>query len=170
MAGLYAKFDRQPPVVKGVVVIGAGLLGYSIYRAIKKGREKKEATQAAQQAAAELAILQAQGVKLSYPTGQYLIYADRLAQAMDGCGTDEDMIYSVFDAMKNNADVLQLVTSFGLRYYRPCSLSPVEYLIWQFNDQAYGGELATWLSYDLSDGAISEINDILQSKGITIKF
>lgn len=171
MANLYAKFDKQPPVVKGVVVVGAGLLAYGIYRAIKKGQDKKEATQAAQQAAKELAVLQAQGIKLSYPVSQFLNYADRLVQAMNGCGTDESMIYSVFSAMKNDADILQLITSFGLRYYTPCAVSdPVSYAIFQFNDHAYGGELGTWLSYDLSDNEIIKINGILQSKGINYQF
>jgi hypothetical protein len=171
MGSLYAKFDRQSPVVKGVVVVGAGLLVYGVYKAIKKEKDKKEATQAAQQAAAELALLQSQGIRPSYQLSQYLSYADKLVQAMNGCGTDESMIYSVFNAMKNEADVLQLITSFGLRYYTPCPVSdPISYTIWQFNDHAYGGELSTWLSYDLSDNEISKINSILRSKGITFQF
>lgn len=171
MASAYNEFNRQPPVVKGVVVVGLGLIGWGIYRAIKKEKDRKEATQAAAQAQAELDQMAAQGVRPSYPVSQYLTYADRLVQAMNGCGTNEDLVYSVFNAMKNDADVLQLIASFGLRYYTPCALSdPVSYAIWQFNDKAYGGELATWLSYDLSDSEIGNINSILQAKGIHYQF
>lgn len=171
MASVYAKFDKQPPVVKGVVVVGAGLLAWGIYKAVKKEKDRKEATQAAAQAAAELQELLSQGVKPSYPISQFLTYADRLVQAMGGCGTDEQTVYSIFAAMQNDADVLQLITSFGLRYYTPCAVSdPVSYAIWQFNDHAYGGELATWLSYDLSDSEVHKINTILQGKGIKFQF
>jgi hypothetical protein len=151
--------------------VGLGLLGYGIYRAIKKEGDKKEATQGAQAAKTELQQLAAQGIYPSYSLSQYLNYADKLVQAMNGCGTDESLIYSVFNQMKNKADVLQLVASFGLRYYTPCAFSdPISYGIWQFNDKAYGGELATWLSYDLSDGEIENINGILRSKGISYQF
>lgn len=171
MASVYREFDRQPPIVKGVVVIGIGLLGWSIYNSIKKKQDEKDATQAAQQAKKELEVLKSQGAGPTYSESQFLNWSDRLVQAMTGCGTDEDTIFSIFNSMRNEADVRQLIVSFGLRYYQPCAAtSPVSYAIWQFNDEAYGGELGTWLGYDLSDSDIANINAILHSKGIAYQF
>lgn len=171
MASVYREFDRQPPIVKGVVAVGLGLLGWSIYRSMKRREEEKEATQAALQAKKELEVLKSQGAGPTYSESQFLNWADRLVQAMTGCGTDEDQILSIFQSMRNEADVRQLIVSFGLRYYQPCAwTSPVAYSIWLVNDQAYGGELSTWLSSDLSDNDIANINAILHSKGIGYQF
>lgn len=171
MPTLYQKFNQQPPVVKGVIAVGLGLLGYGLYRSLKKKQEEKEATQAAQAAAIELEQLKQQGIVPSYSDSQFLSYANSLVEAMNGCGTDEAMIFSVFSALRNDADIRKLMVAFGLRYYQPCAVtSPISYAIWQLNDHAYGGELGTWLAYDLSSGDIAEINDILQSQGINFQF
>jgi hypothetical protein len=58
-----------------------------------------------------------------------------------------------------------------VQYYQPCVWSsPVSYAIWQANDRAYGGDLATWLSYDLGTTEISNINSILKANGLGFQF
>lgn len=172
MASAYDKYyERQPPAVKIIVAAGLGLLGYSAYRAIKRNQEKNEALQAANAAAAELAQLQAQGIRPSYTTGQFQTWVNALTTAMNGCGTDEQVIYDVFDWMENEADVRMLITTFGLRYIEPCGWhSPVEYLVYSVNDKAYGGDLSTWLRYELSSSEIAKVNSILKGRGITFQF
>ena len=172
MASAYDKYyERQPPAVKIIVVAGLGLLGYTLYRNIKRKQDEADALRAAQAAGQELNQLQQQGVNPTYPDSQFQVFADKLVQAMTGCGTDENQIYQVFGALRNEADIRKLIILFGVRYYQPCAAtSPVSYAIWQFNDKAYGGDLSTWLSYDLSSGEIGYINSILKGRGINYQF
>jgi hypothetical protein len=43
--------------------------------------------------------------------------AEKLYDAMESCGTDEDAIISVFDQLQNSADVNLVYQKFGLRNY-----------------------------------------------------
>ena len=112
-----------------------------------------------------------QGVYPTYADSTFENFASQLVQAMNGCGTDENAIYQVYRQLRNDADLLRLTQIFGVRYYQPCEwTSPVSYAIWQFNDKAYGGDLPTWLGYDLSSGEIENINSILAQAGISIRY
>lgn len=165
----------QPRAAKGIegviIVGGVFLLGYAIYRAYQKGQDEKQANQPAEAATTELQQLAAKGIYPTWNDAQYLNLSEQLVQAMNGCGTDEDAIYQVFSGLRNDADFLKLVQQFGIRYYEPCSWSsPISYLRWQFNDKAFGGNLSTWLGYDLTVGEIAHINSILSSHSITYSF
>jgi len=172
MASVYDKYyEQQPSAVKVIVVAGIGLLGYSIYQAIKRNEDEKNASKAATAAVSELAALAARGIYPSYGDSQFYVFINTLVQSMTGCGTDTDMIFHVFRQIKNEADVRKLIQLFGVQYYQPCVwTSPVSYAIWQVNDKAYGGDLATWLSYDLSQSEISTINSILKGNGLIYQF
>lgn len=172
MASVYEKYyERQPAAVKVIAVAGLALTGYLVYRANKKKQDLNQANQAGQLANSELATLSQQGVYPSYSDSQFQVFVDALVQAMTGCDTDEDSIYNVFRQLRNEADVRKLITQFGVQFYQPCAWSsPISYSIWQFDDQHYGGGLATWLGYDLSSDNISEINGILMSNGINYQF
>jgi len=172
MASVYDKYyERQPPAVKIIVVAGMGLLGYSVYQAVKRKQEEKKAAEAAAVAARELAALAAGGVYPSYGDSQFYVFINTLVQSMTGCGTDEATIYQVFRQIRNEADIRRLIQLFGVQYYQPCVwTSPVSYAVWQVNDRAYGGDLATWLSYDLGQTEISNINSILKGNGLNFQF
>jgi len=58
-----------------------------------------------------------------------------------------------------------------VQYYRPCAASqPISYIRWQLDSSAFGGDLATWLSYDLSSSDIADINQILSERGTDFQF
>lgn len=167
--------EQVPGTLKGVqgilITVGVGVAGWLLYRNWKKQQDLKKANQAADIAASDLQQLAAQGVYPSYNGSQYETFSIALQEAMNGCGTDEDSIYQVFRQMQNKADVLALIKQFGVRYYQPCWITQADaYAIWMFNDQAYGGNLNTWLSYDLNSSEIGQINSILQQKGIDYSF
>ena len=88
------------------------------------------------------------GQKLSYAESQYKVFADKLFAAMSGLGTDSSAVYAVFNAMNNRADVLKLVTVFGVR-----------------KDES----LAEWLNGEFWLD-VSKINKILSTKGIDYQF
>lgn len=168
-------YKGLPSWSKGIVaVIGvsaAAFIGYSIYRSIKNRRELIDASRASEQAKQEIDELKRTGVGASYSKSQYETFAQKLVQAMDSCGTSEDSVYSVFQAMKNKADVLSLIAAFGVRYYQPCpTTNPVSYIQFQFNNKAFGGGISAWLEYDLTSNEIKKINDILSKKGINYQF
>lgn len=171
MASVYDKYNEQPPVVKIIVAGGVALLGYSIYRSIKRKNDEKKLLQAAQAANNELQELGQQGVQPSFSDSQFEVWSTKIDGAVSGCGTDEEAIYEVFRALKNEADVRKLISVFGIRYYTPCEYSdPVSYSIWLFNHQAYPADLPSFLSADLDSDNIVEINSILSGKGINYRF
>jgi len=168
-------YQQSPPLAKNIMVGGAALLVvgglFVIYRNARKNQDQKEANRAGAQAAIDLENLRKQGiVPTHYPT-EIENFASSLVQSMNGCGTDEQTIYDVFAQMGNDADVLALIKVFGLRFYQPCEASsPFSYLLWLWDDESFGGDLPTWLSYDLKSGEIANINNILASNGVTIQF
>lgn len=172
MASLYDKYyERQPGAVKVIVVAGVGLLGYSLYRAWKKNQDEADANHAADQANAELQLLEQQGITPTLSLSEFENMSQTIVTAVDGCGTDEDAIFSVFNRLSNDADVRQLIKTFGIRYTQPCSItSPISYALWLANDKAFGGPLNIFLRYDLSDSDIATINSILRQRGIAYQF
>jgi len=168
-------YNGLPTWSKGVVaVIGVAavaLVGYSVYSGVKRRRDIREASKASQEAKKEVDDLRRTGIVPSYTPSQYEVFSQKLVQAMDSCGTSEESVYSVFRSMKNKADVLSLISAFGVRFYQPCSATnPISYTNWLFNNRAFGGGLATWLEYDLTSAEIKKINNILAGNGINYNF
>lgn len=172
MASVYDKYyEQQPPMVKIIVVAGLGLLGYSLYRSIKRARDLRDAQQSAQAAVTEIEMYAQQGYEASYTDSEYYGFVDALVQAMNGCGTDEEKILEVFRKMRNPVDIRRLIIAFGVQYYQPCSVTEfIEYLRWQVDRKAYGGDLATWLNFDLSASYIADINQILSARATDYQF
>lgn len=172
---LYEDYKRLPNWSQGVigivVVAGTAVAIWAIVRGIKNRKELAEANQAAKAASSELQGLKARGINPTMDVSEFEALSQKLVQAMNGCGTNEDQVYDVFRAIKNEADIRQLIITFGVRYYEPCAADqPISYIRWQFNDQAFGGGLPTWLSYDLSASEIQEINKILKKNNINYSF
>ncbi len=172
---IWATIGDMPPWGKAILVIGTGaivtIVGFKIYNGIKSKKEEKDANKAGEIANSELGDLSKQGVDPTMSDSQFEGMAQSLVQAMNGCGTDEAMIYSVFSKIKNEADVRKMIAVFGVRYYEPCPLeAPASYTKYLFDDKAFGGGLPTWLSYDLSDTEIAKINAILKTNGLTYQF
>jgi type II secretory pathway pseudopilin PulG len=171
MASVYDRYNEQPAVVKIIVAGGVALLGYSLYRSIKRKQDERKLLQAAEAANQELQQLGQQGITPSFSDSQFEVWSTKIDGAVAGCGTDEEAIYEVFRALKNEADVRKLISVFGIRYYTPCEYSdPVSYTIWLVNHQAYPGDLQSFLAADLDSDNIAEINSILASKGINYRF
>lgn len=87
--------------------------------------------------------------KISYPLSYYPLWATDLFNAMDGVGTDEETIFTIFNKMKTLEDVLQLISSFGVK-----------------NEQT----LTQWIVDDLGTNERGTINSILSSKSINYQF
>jgi hypothetical protein len=96
------------------------------------------------------------GQTASYSAATYSLLADKIYTAvMYTWGTDEQAIYDVFNLMKNNIDVANLIKAFGKRRL-------------EFSTQDL--ELGAHLSNDLDSAEIAKVNSILASKNITYRF
>lgn len=97
------------------------------------------------------------GQKLSYTIFSYKSLAGILLNAMGGIGTDETIIYAVFNKMKNDLDLTELYKQFSTHLYivgvRPLYL-----------------DLGQWISEELDSSEIAKVNKILADNNITYRF
>ena len=87
--------------------------------------------------------------ELTYPLSYYPLWANELYEAMDGAGTNEDVIFKIFGKLQTKHDVLQLITAFGVK-----------------EDET----LTQWLVDDLSDDDRATLNRLLSDKNINYQF
>lgn len=83
--------------------------------------------------------------------------ADKLYSAMDGSGTNEQKIYSVFDQINSYSDLMMVMKAFGERKG-----------FWGWFGSKSG--LVEWINDDCSNDEIAKINAILASKNINFSF
>ncbi len=104
----------------------------------------------------ETAVLQANGIQASYTDSQYKAMAEKLFTAMDGPGTYDDDIFSVFDKLNNDIDFIKVDKAFGVR---------------EASDNLFGifasEDLRGWLKDDLSAEQIVTLNKRLKSNGVS---
>jgi hypothetical protein len=96
------------------------------------------------------------GIKATYTNSQYKSMADILYSAMDGYGTDDELVYKQFAKLKNDVDFVRLDDAFGVR---------------EATDNLFGLyeplDLRGWVKDDLSESQIKTLNSKLKSQGIT---
>jgi len=110
----------------------------------------------------EDALADPNAANLSYPIINYTNWANRIEVALENLyNDDEDAVYSVFEKMLNNDDVLQLQKSFGTRARSPWGIGIIG---------GYTGTLSEWLTAQLSENEREHINQLLASNGVTIQF
>ena len=149
---------KEARIGLGVAVAG-GLL-YWVYKKLNKSDKEKQQ---------ELLEKEAEKVKdpdtgktidctgkLTYAKSWYNTQAEILYSAMfRAFGTEESVIFDVFNKLKNDCDVAQIIASFGLRRQ-------------EFHFTSYD---LRWFIYDEMDkDEISEVNRILRTKGIKYQF
>jgi len=97
--------------------------------------------------------------KTQYPTfspTQYQLFADKIYMAgVSWFGTDEEAIYNVFRAMKNDLDILELIKAFGTKR--------LEFTTVQ-------GNLSQFLYSEFGNKEIGQLNNILQTAAIKYRF
>jgi len=88
----------------------------------------------------------------------YRSLANRLFDAFDGYGTDEDEIKVVFESLNSNADYDALKSAYGVR-----EVSSGRGNIFVSN---FEGDLPATLRDELDSSELAEVNQILSNKGI----
>lgn len=142
------RFNKLNPTMQIVAVV-IGLV--AVFFLVKSGKNfLKMLSQTAGQKGEEAAYI-AKGQSKTFTSSQYSQFADKLDQAMRGPGTNEDAIFVVFNAMKNDLDVLALESAFGMRAGA-----------WQWSEY----DLGTWLRDELGSSDMQRLNALLSQKGI----
>lgn len=164
-----------PPWARGAIIVGGIVvityIGFTIYNEIANAAAAKAANAAAVDATNDLKTLAAQGIIPSYPSSQYESWSQSIAQAVGGCITDTGTIDAIFAQMKNTADVLQLVSTFAIRNVQPCGFStPISYVEYMFNSQAFGGSLPYLLNWGMSQSDLKALNAQLSAAGLNYQF
>ena len=92
---------------------------------------------------------------LTFSMSEYNSMANQLFNAMDGAGTNEDIIFSIFNKIETKDDYNQLIKSFGVR-------SSTSFM------SSFSGDLLTWLSDELSSSDVKKLNNILSKIGVSL--
>jgi hypothetical protein len=155
LTNVRSKFNQLPLMVQLGLVVVVAYIGYKFYKDYNKRKVAKVAAKAVNE---DFENYAAKGVKKTYDASNYTSYAQRLQSAMETWGwfgTDEDSIYDVFRAMRNDVDILELEKAFGKRAYTGD---------WDGGILSADAptSLATWLSRELEDEEIAKINKILK--------
>jgi hypothetical protein len=161
VGNIYKNLD--PRVRLGVQVVGFAVGIYIIYRLIKgvnTFQQDQQFQSEEQSTANELTQLNKNPyTRQKITESQAKSYANKLYQAMNGLGTDEQQIYSVFYKLQNNADYLAIQNAFGTK-----TISSGSYFIGDVR-----GTMVTCLSSELDIDETKKVNDILRSKKIKFR-
>lgn len=125
-------------------------------------RKDNANSQLGQDAATDLKTLHDQGIDPTITATQAEDFASTIVTAANDCGTDEDAMYAVMQQLQNQADVLFLIQTYGVRQYKGCFDGDY------FSYHSYN--LAQTLTTELSGSELAHLNSILSSKGIAYQF
>lgn len=159
----YKYFKDLPPWAKGVVVVGGGVALYfaskGIIDRIKANAQNKNYRQSVDNARKDLDALLKSGMKLSYSQSVYDGYVSTLLAAFNGWGTSTYHTFGVFAKMKNNADVLKLIATYGIQTIKGG---------WMQSD--YTSDLPGAISEEMDWIEIRALNKIMKDNGVSYQF
>jgi hypothetical protein len=102
------KLAISNPIVTTVIVAGVSFGAYRLYKSIFNKNRIPIVPPIPP-------VPEGKGNKYSYISQQYADFADALADAMSGAGTDENQIKNILSKMKTRDDVLALIDQYGKR-------------------------------------------------------
>lgn len=149
------KYKRLPIVAQVGIPVG---LYFLVLKPLFKGGTPPPASATPDAANNEVNDMQQNGETLTYPLSWYNAKADAMQQAMFDLGTDENVIYNVFENCEKLIDVLKIIAVFGNRPYYTFGIN-------------YGNlTLSQWFAEELDSSEIENINNILQDNNINYYF
>ncbi len=155
-------FNKLSPTTQIIIVVSSFAavigIGYLVHRKLKSMEALKGSKN-------ELdAVNKEVGMQKMSPTltpSQVNIIANDLFAAMNGYGSSVDAVNANIAKLKNNADVLSVISAYGIRELSSGAGNP---------SPNFKGTLPASLSDELSKGEIAAINKVLAKKGITYRF
>ena len=170
---VYQYYKELPPWAKGIVVVGGVAVIYftakSIVGSINEAKNRAIQLKEIDNANNELIALRKKGIVPTLPQSNYEALSNSLIDAFNGCGTDFAKVKSIFEQLKNQADALFFVKTFGLRKKQRCLFSDdAREDFW--SNFTPPMSLSAHLASDLSSTDIATINKMLKAKNITLQF
>lgn len=147
-----------------IVLLASGVaifIGFKIYSGLKNAKAMANSNALASSAENDLKFAINQGIRPNYQNSQYEAWASALQSAFDGCGTDTGTVFSIFEQLQNQADLLKLISTYGTRKYNRC-------IGWLTGSNSYS--LSQAITSELSQNNIDTLNNILDKKNINYKF
>lgn len=155
---VYTNLDPRVRLFVQLVGVAVGtIVVFKILKAVKQAQEDKSNRNETQSTANELQVLnQNPATRQKITPSQANSYANKIFTAMNGKGTYEDEIISVFYKLSNDADFLALQKAFGTR-----TILSKTYFVDDFR-----GTLIQCLADELDTDYTKKINEILKKKKI----
>lgn len=158
-------FEKLPGWAKGVIAVtGVAVVlfvAYTGYKWLKNIFLNKDQKQTVNEADNQLNDLANRGIHPNYSDFQYKSYADTLDAAFQGYGTSVSVVYAVFNAMNNDADVVKLILAFDVRKIKSGTWNPAPDIT---------GNLVTVMSDELSSYELAHVNGILENNNCSYRF
>lgn len=152
-----ALFAKQKLITKTIIIVVVAIVAIYLYYNLKSNfqglKNKAEAKEEIRQLETRVEEHEKTGEKATYTATEYENLANKLEDALDisfwGVPyTDDEAVFEVFNALKNNVDFLELKAAFGVRD---------------------GSTFKEWIDGDLDSGEKEAINQGLDAKGIIYK-
>lgn len=175
--GFFSYYKELPPWAKGVVVIGGaaivGLVAISVMRKVRGAADLAKAKRQLRSASTDLKALEQTGLRGSFPKSQYDAWASQLATQFGGCDASATfystslpfasdsfiLLAKIVKQMKNDADWLMLVTSYGVKTYDQCGIGNGDFT----------GDLYAAIADELTTKETAELNKLLQERKISYR-
>ena len=149
-------FFKKLPIWGQIAVLLVAV--FVVYKLIKKVTTPTPPPPSPQPAGDDLQKLEQSGVKTSFPNSQYSAWSEKLQYALNYLNTDETAVYSIFNTLKNQADLLKLIQTFGSR--------KIEMFPFVFQTST----LSEAIQSQMDEDEITKLNGILAKKGINFNF
>lgn len=150
---------------KAIIFIGGGavivFVGYKVYQKVSEIKKQQEAKEEVKDIRSDLKDLEKSGIKKTLPDSAYSTEANKIFTAMDGWGTDNGAVASSLFKMKNDADMLALIDSFGVRTISSGRGNP---------EPDFTGTLPSAITHEMKRETIAEINKVLAKRNIKYRF
>lgn len=155
-------FSGLPPWAKGAIAIAVvGGIAYGVYALSKALKDRNENKQDEEEQkgweSEEEQIKKDPKRKATLSSAQLKSMANKVFSAMDGYGTDEEAIISVFRTLKTDGDFVGLQKAWGIREISSGTLNPTP---------NFKGTLNAAITDELSGYYKQRINKILTDKKI----
>lgn len=156
-------YRELPGWAKGLILIMFILvILYVVYvgvKGIKKLIDIAKSRELLSDSDTQIKALQQNGQQQNFSNAQYTAWAEAIAQAMNGYGTDEQAIENIIMQLHNDVDCYKLIQAFGTRTVTGG---------WGIGD--FTGNLAQCFASELDSGEIQDMNRNLRTRGITFQF
>ena len=148
-------------IITVAAIVGTGMAAYLIYKKVKNYQAEKASKKEVGDINDELNKEIQAGKKLTLTPSQVSGIANDLYTAMDGYGSNYDMIIKNIVKINNQLDLLAVIKSFGVRELSSGRLNP---------EPNFKGTLGQALAEELSAPQLTAINLTLAKKGIKNRF